>query len=94
MTEKKFYIPGIVLSVISFFVSFFCFPVESIVIGIVSLVLNLRKRKTHRVKIGMIVTILAIVESALFLAYTLYLNAQGFVATDYWLNILLFGKPM
>lgn len=90
MTEKKFYILGIILSVISWLVSFFCFPVESIVIGIVSLVLNLRKRSTHRVKIGMIVTILAIVESALFLGFSIYLQAQGYAATDYWLNILLF----
>ncbi len=90
MTEKKFYIPGIILSLISWIIGFFCFPVESIAVSVVSLVLNLRKKNTHRIKIGIILTILALVESIAFLAFTLYLDAQGFVSTDYWLNQLLF----
>ncbi|MBQ7004736.1 MAG: hypothetical protein IJN57_12345 [Oscillospiraceae bacterium] len=90
MTEKKFFLPGIILGVAAWLIGFFCFPVESLAIAIVSLVLNLRKKSTHRIKIGMILTILAIVESIAFLAFTLYLDAQGFVSTDYWLNQLLF----
>ena len=57
MDTRTFYKTGIILGVLTFGLNFFMFPVESIVVGIVSIIMNMRKKKEHRILIGMIFTI-------------------------------------
>ncbi len=61
MTEKKFYMPGIILPVVGLLLHAFVGAAAiDLVIAAVSLILNLRKRETHRIKIGIVITILLI----------------------------------
>lgn len=61
MTEKKFYIPGIILPVLGIILHVFLGAAAiDITIVIVSLILNLRRKETHRVKIGIVLTIFLI----------------------------------
>lgn len=90
MDKRKFYVVGIVAGVITFLLDFFALPVESIIVGIVSLVLNIRKRKEYRTLIGIILTILGIIGSIGFLVFLFQMEADGLGETSYWLCRLLF----
>lgn len=90
MDKRTFYRWGIGLGVISFLLGFFALPVEGIVVGIVSLFMNLRKRKEHRILIGMIFTVLGLAGSIAFLAFLIYGEMAGIGETSYWFCRLLF----
>lgn len=66
------------------------FPVESIVVGIVSIIMNIREKKEHRILIGMIFTILGLVGSILSIVFMIYVGTTKAGGTDYWLFKLLF----
>ena len=59
-------------------------------VGIVSLVLNLKKRKEHRILIGMIFTVLGLVSAIVFLAILIHHEMAGVGESSYWFCRLLF----
>ncbi len=89
MIEKKFYIPGLVLGILTFLVGFVTLPVEALVVSIPSLILNIRKRDTHRIKLGIFFTILGMLMGILELVYIIRMLHDPIVSTDYWLYVLL-----
>jgi hypothetical protein len=83
--ERKFYGIGIILSILAAGLSVLMLPVEGIVASIISFVVNMLGRKKYRVKIGLVVTILAFVGSVLILIFMLVNVNKGLAGFDYWL---------
>ena len=90
MDTRTFYKTGIILGMVTFGLNFFMFPVESIVVGIVSIIMNIRKKKEHRILISMLFTILGLVGSILSIVFMIYVGTTKAGGTDYWLFKLLF----
>lgn len=91
MDKRTFYGLGIVLGVLTFLLDFFALPVESIVVGAISLVLNFKKRKENRILIGMVFTILGLIGAISFLVWLIYTEVTGLGESSYWFCRLLFG---
>lgn len=91
MDKRTFYRLGIGLGVVTFLLDFFVLPIESIVVGAISLVLNLKKRKENRILIGMVFTILGLIGAISFLAWLIYTEVAGLGESSYWFCRLLFG---
>ncbi len=91
MDKRTFYRLGIGLGVVTFLLDFFVLPVESIIVGTISLVLNLKKRKENRILIGMVFTILGLIGAISFLVWLIYTEVMGLGESSYWFCRLLFG---
>lgn len=91
MDKRTFYRLGIGLGVVTFLLDFFVLPVESIIVGAISLVLNLKKRKENRILIGMVFTILGLIGAISFLVWLIYTEVMGLGESSYWFCQLLFG---
>lgn len=93
MEEKKFYGLGVGLGVLTFIITVFE-PVVGILMGILSLYINLKKREQYRIKIGVAFTIVGMLLALLAVAWIIWLGvAVPNGDTDYWLYRLLFGHP-
>lgn len=90
LDKRTFYKVGILLGVAAFLLDFFCLPLESIVVGIVGLLLNLKKRKEYRTLIGLILSIISIVSSVFFLVFLYNIGSKGLGSVDYWFFELFF----
>ena len=93
MTERRFSIPLILLSIASFVIGFFGFAVESIVLAIAVILISLKLREKYLIKIPVSICIISIVASGAFLALMIYHSSQGMSSSSYWLIKLLFGSP-
>ncbi len=91
MDKRTFYRLGIGLGVVTFLLDFFVLPIESIIVGAISLVLNLKKRKENRILIGMVFTILGLIGAISFLTWLIYTEVMGLGESSYWFCRLLFG---
>lgn len=60
---RKFYIPGIVLGAVSVLLSFFCLPAAGVITGVVSLTLNVIKRREYRTAIGIVLAVLGLLSA-------------------------------
>ncbi len=89
MEKQKFYVIGIVTGVITFLLGFFMAPIESMVLGIVSLIINIRKKSEYRIRIGSAFTIAGMLIGALVLIFDLWMKWKGVGSTDYWLFKLM-----
>lgn len=90
MNDKKFYKPGIILSAAAVLLSFFCFSAESVIVGIIALVISLRKRDEYRIKIPVVLSVIAIVSSLAEIIGMIYMYLSMGATTDYWLFSLIF----
>lgn len=92
MTERRFSIPLILLSIASIVIGFFGFAVESIVLAIAVIVISLKLREKYLIKIQLIISIITIIVSGAFLAFLIYTGIHGSY-NSYWLMRLIFGEP-
>lgn len=90
MNDKKFYKLGIILSAAAILLSFFCFSAESIIVGIIALILSIRKRDEYRIKIPVVLSAIAIVSSVAEIIGMIYMYLSMGATTDYWLFTLIF----
>ena len=94
MKEQKFYIPALVLGLLGILLQFFTLGAEAVVAGGIGLGLSLAKRETHRTKLSLVLSVIAILGGLGWLAWFLYLGTHGMGGTSYWLFRLLFGDPV
>lgn len=92
MTERRFSIPLILLSIASFLIGFFGLAAESIVLAIAVIVISLKLREKYLIKIQVIISIITIIVSGAFLGFLIYTGTQGSY-DSYWLMRLIFGEP-
>lgn len=100
MNEKKFYLAGIIVPIVCIAADMlFGSIVLGLVTGTVSLILNLRKRSTHRVAIGITLSILLFLSVVFTIAIMLHdLSMNGTIyeqeglLTEFFLQYLL-GIP-
>ena len=71
IVDKKFYIVGIVLGICSI-VSSLLIPDIGLILGIVSLVLNLKNKKEYGVKIGIVLSVAGIIVSLFFVIFIVW----------------------
>ena len=92
MKEKKFYGVGIVFGIVSLIGVMFE-PMIGLVLGIISLCMNLKNKEQHRIKIGVVFTVVSMLFAVAFLAWMIWIGVTvpngGF---DYWLFEIIFGK--
>ncbi len=71
MKEKKFYLPGIIVPAVGILAHLFLgAAVIELIFAIVTLVMNLRKKKTHRIAIGIALAI-ALLVGMIITAYSM-----------------------
>lgn len=91
MKEKKFHLPSIAIAVAAILLSIFTLAGEGIIAAVVSLILCNSAKRTHRVKIGVVLSIIAILGAILdiiiYIAMYVNYNATGI----YWLFDLIVG---
>lgn len=80
MTEKKFYIAGIVVPAVCLLAVdiFLGSIILSVVTGIIGLLMNLKKRKTHRTAIGIVLSVLLLLAAVTTTGIMVFdLSTQG-----------------
>lgn len=94
MTEKKFNVLLTVMAVVSFVLcAVLSFPVEGIVLGLITIIISLRKREQYRVLIPCIVSAVGIALGLGFLIFLIWTNLESGIATsDYWFIKLISGN--
>ena len=90
MNDKKFLIPGIVVSAIALALSIFGFSVEALVLSIVSLIINLRKRQEFRIKIPVVLIAAGVFPAVTEIIFMIWVGTSGSGSTGYWLFDLIF----
>ncbi len=84
--KKEIYRIGLILGVLTFWVNVICMPIETLILGVVSLVLNFCNRKNYRVKAGIVCTILGMVMSVGYLLFVICtIKFSGATYEGYWL---------
>ena len=87
MTEKKFHVPSIIIAVAAVLLEFFVFVVEGLIVAIIALIICAKKKETHRTKIGVVLSIIAIIFAiATFLIFMQIISRAetGLIETGYW----------
>lgn len=93
MTEKKFHIPSIIIASAAVILELFSLIAEGLIVAIVALIISAKKKETHRTKIGVVLSILAIIFAIGGFAFFMFVIARlgtESVETGYWLiNLFL-----
>ena len=84
MQEKKFFVPATVLAAVGCVCAFLMLPVEAIAAGCIGLLLSVMKRNTHRTKLPLVLSIIALIAGAGVLFWFFYSGAKGIAGTEYW----------
>lgn len=71
---RKIYLPGIIIGAISVLLSFFCLPAVGIAAGVAGLALNIKERKEYRTKIGIVLSVIALLEALWYMGMLFYLS--------------------
>lgn len=79
-TDKKIHVPSLVLMIIGAVFSFIS-PIVTYVCSIISLVMSVQKRKTHKTTYAIVINIIALIIALInhILSVMIYLNAMGMV---------------
>ena len=78
--KKEIYRTGLMIGVLTFWLNIICMPIETLILGGVSLCLNILNRKNYRVKAGIVCTLLGMVLSVGYLLFEIYYETQGIQA--------------
>ena len=92
MTERKFNILLILMSVAALGIGFFGFLAESILLALITMIVSVKLRKKYLIKIPIAISILCLLISSAFLAFIILDESRGISSTDYWLMRLIFGE--
>ncbi len=92
MTERKFNIPLIIISILALALGLFGFSAESILLGVITIIFSVKMREKYLIKIPIAISIIAILGSGLFLSFLIWQEVKGIGSTNYWLMRLIFGK--
>lgn len=79
-TDKKVHVPSLVLMIIGVVFSLLI-PIVTYVCSIISLVMSIQKRKTHKTTYAIVINIIALIIALInhIWAVMIYLNAMGMV---------------
>lgn len=71
---RKIYLLGVILGTVSVLLSFFCLPVAGILPGVVGLAVNIKKRKEYRAKIGIVLSVIGLLEALGYMGMLFFLG--------------------
>lgn len=91
MKEKKFHIISIAVAYAAIILVIFTLAAEGMLAAVISLVLCSRYKETHRVKIGVVLSIIAILAGILLFALNAMMYFNYGVTSGYWLFDLITG---
>ena len=75
--KKEIYRTGLMIGVLTFWLNIICMPIETLILGGVSLCLNILHRKNYRVKAGIVCTLLGMVLSVGYLLFEIYYETKA-----------------
>lgn len=90
MKNQKFYVPGLVLCFVGFFMGIIAMPIEAFVIEVISLIMNWKNRNGYRTKLALIITVITLIITILyfiFRCWTVFGAPNGY--DSYWFFRLL-----
>lgn len=91
MNEKKFYLPGIIVPAVAIAVnSFIGAGVINLAAAVITFIINLKKRDTHRIAIGITLAI-ALVLGMAIMAYSMFVFQDPSQSNKDLLMSILFG---
>ena len=94
MKEQKFYIPAIVLGAVGILLQFFMLGAEAVIAGGIGLGMSVAKRRTHRTRLSLVLSVIAVIGGLGWLIWYIHLGTHGMGGTSYWLFRLIFGDPV
>ena len=74
--KKEIYRTGLMIGVLTFWLNIICMPIETLILGGVSLCLNILNRKNYRVKAGIVCTLLGMVLSVGYLLFEITMKQK------------------
>lgn len=86
MTEKKFHIPSMLVSVLALVLGLTGLWIEGIIVAIIAIVFSLKKKETHLIKINIVTSVIAILSAIVMFALVL------FISTNYGFDPSFFHK--
>ena len=95
MTEKKFHIPSMLVSILALVLGLTGFPIEGIIVAVIAIVFSLKKKETHLIKINIVTSVIAILSAIVMFALILFLSINyGFESSYFHKGILdlIFGN--
>lgn len=90
MQEKKFLIPAIAFAAIGCVCAGLMLPVEAIAVGCIGLLLSVLKRGTHRVKLSLVLSVIALLGGVCVLVWMFYAGSRGIAGFSYWFYRLFY----
>ena len=83
--KKEIYRAGLMIGVLTFLVNIITLPIETMLLGLVSLLLNLCNRKHYRVKTGIVFTLVGMGISLAYILFAVYkMKFTGANYDNYW----------
>lgn len=95
MTEKKFHIPSMLVSVLALVLGLTGLSIEGIIVAIIAIVFSLKKKETHLIKINIVTSVIAILSAIVTFALVLFISTNyGFDPSFFHKGILnlIFGN--
>ncbi len=86
MTEKKFHIPSMLVSILALVLGLTGLSIEGIIVAVIAIVFSLKKKETHLIKINIVTSVIAILSAIVMLALIL------FISTNYGFDPSFFHK--
>ncbi len=74
MTEKKFHIPSMLVSILALILGLTGLSIESIIVAIIAIVFSLKKKETHLIKINIVTSVIAILSAIVMFALILFIS--------------------
>ena len=74
MTEKKFHIPSMLVSILALFLGITGLSIEGIIVAIIAIVFSLKKKETHLIKINIVTSVIAILSAIVMFALILFIS--------------------
>lgn len=72
--NQNFYWTGIIIGAASALLSFFCLPAAGIITALAGILLNIKGRKKYRIKIGMVLSVIGLLEAFYYIGMLYYLK--------------------
>ncbi len=74
MTEKKFHIPSMLVSILALVLGLTGLSIEGIIVAIIAIVFSLKKKETHLIKINIVTSVIAILSAIVMFALILFIS--------------------
>lgn len=94
MTEKKFHIPSMLVSILALVLGITGFSFASIITATIAIIFSLKKKETHLIKINIVTSVIAILSSMVIFCLFIFISMTYGFNPDFFIKgfgALLYG---